>query len=228
MARLLSSSDLVPTQYRETGNNKGIANTMIALNIAQRMKNDPIMVMQNLNIIQGRPSWSSSFIIAAMNACGRFSPLEFIIDGEGDDLGCYVTCVNKQTNKTIKGPRVTVSTAKKEGWYSKNGSKWPVMPEVMCQYRAASFFGRLYAPDILMGMSTDAEVEDAVIVEAIENKDTSTIESINARAAGSGEKPAGRVRKTTPVDEAVVIPTPTDPTPPAEAASETPAAEELI
>src|SRR5690606_28728464 len=47
-----------------------------------------------------------------------------------------------------------------EGWVSKNGSKWKTMPELMIRYRAAAFFGRLYAPEITMGMHTQEEVMD--------------------------------------------------------------------
>ncbi len=46
------------------------------------------MVMQNVHIIQGRPSWSSQFIIAAINGCGRFAPLQFRMAGEGDKRSC--------------------------------------------------------------------------------------------------------------------------------------------
>ena len=46
---------------------------------------------------------------------------------------------------------------KAEKWLQKNGSKWQTMPELMFHYRAASFFGRLYAPDILKGMHTIEE-----------------------------------------------------------------------
>jgi hypothetical protein len=34
------------------------------------------------------------------------------------------------------------------------------MPELMMRYRAAAFFGRLYAPEITMGMHTTEEVID--------------------------------------------------------------------
>lgn len=53
--------------------------------------------------------------------------------------------------------------AVKEGWYQKNGSKWQSMPEQMLRYRAASFFGRIYAPDLLMGLKTQEEEQDAMI-----------------------------------------------------------------
>lgn len=67
VARLLASSDLVPKQYRDN-----IANTLLALEIARQTGSSPFFVMQNLYIIQGRPSWSAQFIAAVLNACGRF------------------------------------------------------------------------------------------------------------------------------------------------------------
>jgi hypothetical protein len=56
--------------------------------------------------------------------------------------------------------------AKAEGWIDKDGSKWKTMPELMLRYRSATFFGRLYAPELLMGMRTTEEADD--IVEATE------------------------------------------------------------
>ena len=50
--------------------------------------------------------------------------------------------------------------AKEEGWLTKSGSKWKTMPDLMIRYRAAAFFGRLYAPDIIMGMQASDEIED--------------------------------------------------------------------
>jgi len=60
----------------------------------------------------------------------------------------------------IKGPTVTLEMAQTEGWATKAGSKWKTMPELMLRYRAAAFFGRLYAPEILMGMQTVEESAD--------------------------------------------------------------------
>jgi len=49
-----------------------------------------------------------------------------------------------------------------EGWFGKAGSKWQTMPEVMLRYRAASFFGKLYAPELLMGIQTAEEIHDTI------------------------------------------------------------------
>lgn len=156
---MLSSSDMVPKEFKESGNGKGIANTMIALNLARRTGSDPLMVMQNLYMVHGRPGWSSAFIIASLNSCGRFEPLQFVMGGEGQTLSCYIQTKDKNGN-VLEGPKVDMAMAKAEGWVEKNGSKWKTMPSLMIRYRAAAFFGRLYAPDILMGMQTYEELQD--------------------------------------------------------------------
>lgn len=155
VCRMLASSDLVPSQFR--GN---IANTMIALELANRTGSSPFMTMQNLYVVHGRPGFSATYIIAAINSCGRFSPLRFDLDGEGDDRGCTAWVVEKATGERLEGSRVTIKMAKAEGWFGKQGSKWQTMPDQMLRYRAAAFFGRLYAPDILMGMQTAEELDD--------------------------------------------------------------------
>jgi len=155
VAKMLASSNLIPKDFQ--GN---IQNTMIALEIANRIGASPLMVMQNLYIVHGKPSWSSSFIIAAINSSKKFSPLRFEISGEGLDKGCIAWALENGTNERLESPRVTMAMAKAEGWSTKSGSKWVTMPDLMLRYRAASFFGRLYAPEILMGMYTVEEVID--------------------------------------------------------------------
>jgi hypothetical protein len=156
MALALVSSNIVPEQYRGKDN---IGNAIVALEMAQRIGASPLAVMQNLNIIHGRPSWSSTFIIAALNSCGRFAPIRFEVTGEGDDRSCIAWTTDK-TGERLEGPPASIAMAKAEGWYAKNGSKWKTMPELMLRYRAAAFFGRLYAPDVLNGMHATEEVED--------------------------------------------------------------------
>src|SRR5215472_2659936 len=69
-AKMLSVAPLVPKEYQ--GN---LANCIIAINIATRINADPLMVMCNLDVIHGRPSWRATFLIATVNGCGRFTPL---------------------------------------------------------------------------------------------------------------------------------------------------------
>jgi len=157
ICKALASSTLIPQQFQGQA---GYANCLVALNIARRMGMDPLMVMQNLHIIHGRPSWSSQFIIGLVNGCGRFSPLRYDITGKGDTLACTALATELSTGEELRGPEVTMAMAKKEGWATKSGSKWQTMPELMIRYRAAAFWGRLYIPDLLVGIQTQEEVLD--------------------------------------------------------------------
>ncbi len=165
VAKMLSVSSMIPEIFRNN-----IPNTMIALEMANRIGATPLMVMQNLYIVHGKPSWSSTFIISAINACGRFGPLRFDVTGEGETLACIAWCNERKTGEKLAGPKITFEMAKAEGWVSKAGSKWKTMPELMIRYRAAAFFGRLYAPDILMGMHTVEEIDDFTLMSTPEQE----------------------------------------------------------
>jgi len=158
IAQSLMASNLVPKEYQNN-----MPNTLIALEMAGRIGASPLMVMQHLNIIHGKPSWSSTFIISAINSCGRFDPLQYELENEGnaETMRCRALAKNKQ-GEILLGPWVSMEMAKREGWISKNGSKWQTMPELMIRYRAAAFWGRLYSPEITMGMQTVEEVVDII------------------------------------------------------------------
>ena len=157
IAKALASSTLIPPQFQ---GQQGFANCLVALEIANRMRMSPFQVMQNLHIIHGRPSWSSQFIIGLINGCGRFSPLRYEMSGTGESLACYCVATELSSGKDLKGPTVSMAMAKKEGWSTKGGSKWQSMPELMIRYRAAAFWGRLYIPELLVGIQTQEEVVD--------------------------------------------------------------------
>lgn len=227
-AKVLAGSTLVPTAYRaftekkEYGkvvgyeqNGSGLPNCIVALNMAERMRADPLMIMQNLHIIEGRPSWSSAFIVAAINTCGRFAPLRYELSRPSEPTEVEYTATEWQNRQKIQvkkkvtvrhqtciawtvekgteipkfsleemrgktllqlcreygvpvleSPEVSIQMAIDEGWLTKNGSKWQTIPELMLRYRCASFFGRLYAPEILMGLHTTEEVQDFIPAEA--------------------------------------------------------------
>jgi hypothetical protein len=80
LCKMFANSELVPDMYKAVGGNtleKATANCMIAIEMAQRIGASPLMIMQNLVIVYGRPSWSSKFLVATVNTCGRFNPLQF-------------------------------------------------------------------------------------------------------------------------------------------------------
>lgn len=180
IAQGLSRSDFVPKEFRGPG---GIANCLVAMEMSQRTGAGIFAVMQNLHVIQGRPSWSASFIAATLNSSSRFrGAIRYIVEGSGDNLSCYAEATDAATGEAIKGPTITMQMAQEEGWLSKNGSKWKTMPEVMIRYRAASFFGRLYASDLLMGMHSDDEIIDGIIDTEVTSTEA-VLEGLNAGVA---------------------------------------------
>ena len=201
-AKMFSSGSMVPATYQAMTakgygdkqtvevNPSALANCVIALDMSQRMNANPLMIMQNLHIIEGRPSWSSQFIIAAINNCGKFSPLRFDLEwlGEMDasfstfewvnkqkvekkhsirikNARCVAWAIEKATGERLESAPVTMEMAVAEGWFGKNGSKWKSMPDLMMRYRSAAFFGRIYAPELLMGLPAADEVHDIVDVK---------------------------------------------------------------
>ena len=154
-AKSLCESNLVPISYQ---GQKGLPNCLVALEMSKRMNLSPLTVMQNLNIIHGRPTWSAQFISSQIMGCGRFENFDYLVKGEGETL--EVQCIAKRIadQKLIKGTAVSMKMARLEGW-TKN-SKYTSMPELMLRNRAATFFGRQYIPDLLLGVQTSEEVVD--------------------------------------------------------------------
>lgn len=195
---LYANSELVPDIYRISEKNpkeKAIANCMVAIEMAQRISSSPLMVMQNLNVIYGRPSWSAKYLISTVNTCGRFNPIKYRFKEKGlvgkvevttfeksfdkqtgrysskpvtttfdgtnlMDIECVAYTSPKGSSDVLEGAPVSLKMAIKEGWYTKNGSKWQTIPTLMLCYRAATFWTNIYAPELSMGMKTTEELYD--------------------------------------------------------------------
>jgi len=154
-AKSLCESDLVPKSYQ---GQKGLSNCLVALEMSKRMNLSPLTVMQNLNIIHGTPSWSAQFISSQILGCGRFKNFDYVVSGEGSSLSVYCEAIRVEGNKKVKGTTVSMKMAREEGWT--RNSKYTSMPELMLRNRAATFFGRQYIPDLLLGVQTSEEVVD--------------------------------------------------------------------
>lgn len=157
MAIALGKSTLVPEAYRDN-----IPNCMIAMELANRIGASVFAVMQNIDIIHGRPAWRATFLIATVNACGKFSRLKPRFEGAPGtkDFGCRMIAKDLSDGEECIGALITLAMADAEGWSKKNGSKWRTMPEQMLMYRAAAFWTRVFAPELSLGMHTAEEIED--------------------------------------------------------------------
>lgn len=153
LAKTFCQSSIIPQVYQGK-----VEDTAIAIDMANRMGVSPIMVMQNLYVVKGKPSWSGQ-------ACKSFLQRKYTsvktiyVGAKGtDERGCYIKAVDDDGD-VLEGTTVTMAMAKAEGWTS--NAKWRNMPEQMLAYRAAAFFARVHCPDVLMGCQVEGEAEDS-------------------------------------------------------------------
>lgn len=189
-AKVFAASTLVPQQYRNN-----LPDCVIAMNMANRIGADVLMVMQNMYLVQGKPGWSAQFLIATFNSCGRFSSMRFEWKGKqgSADWGCRAYATEKATGEMIQGAWVTWDMAQKEGWTKKTGSKWLSLPELMMQYRSAAFLVRAYAPELGMGLQTVEEIIDVTPpagVVSLEQHGSKADAIANALRSRQAEAPA--------------------------------------
>ena len=160
-ARMFSMSPLVPDHLRKGTTEQAIANCWIALTLAEAMGEVPLIVMQNIHVVNGKAGFATQYMIARANSSGIFKGrIDWRID-RSDPANLAITAY-----ATIKdsGQQVEVTCdmkmARAEGW-TKN-SKYQTMPEVMLRYRSAAFLVRFYAPDVMLGYQTVDEIIDVV------------------------------------------------------------------
>lgn len=185
IGKMFASSTLVPQNYQGKP-----MDCTIAVDMANRMGVSPMMVMQNLYVVKGKPSWSGQACMSMIRGSREFKNVRPVYTGEKntDSWGCYIQAEYRETGEVVKGTEVTIGMAKAEGWYSKKDkygnetSKWQTIPEQMLAYRAAAFFARVYIPNSLMGVYVEGEAEDVSRAER-----TDTINPFDAIAAEAEE-----------------------------------------
>ena len=190
--KMLAYSSLMPEDY---AGDEGAA--MMFLDMANRTGLPLITLVQNLHVIRRRLAWGSSFLIGAVNATRRFSPLRFREHGSKGkaDWGFHCEAVALEDGEVLKGEVVDMAMAKAEKWTDKKGSKYRTMPGQMLRYRAAAFWARIYAPEVAFGLLTRDEVR------TIQEPAPSRAERLGRAITGKTEA----VDEAAPIQEAEVV-----------------------
>jgi hypothetical protein len=146
VAKVFQSSALVPDHLK-----KSPADALIAYGIARRLGEDPLVVMQNIYFVSGKPGWSVKYKIARANKAGVFSKqIKWDVKGEGEAL--VVKAYATLSDGEEVSAEVSMKMAKAEGW-TKN-SKYSTMPVHMLKWRSASMLIDLSAPEVMLGLPT--------------------------------------------------------------------------
>lgn len=164
VAKLLSECTLFPPHFQ---GEKNMANCFVAMQLCNRIGEDPFLLMQKLYVVNGRLGMESQLAIALLHKSGFFKTRIKYRPNEkqGDAAGWIAYATDKEGN--LCEEECTIDMAKKKGWWSKDKSNWPAMPDLMCKYRAAMLLGRLHCPEALMGMYTKDELLDLGEAEVI-------------------------------------------------------------
>lgn len=147
VAKLFCESMLIPEHMRGK-----LPDVTIALLMAKRLNEDPLVVMQNIHNIKGKAGWSAQYVISRANQSGIFrGRIRYEYEGAGDTLAVTAKATLAETNEEISFT-CDMQMAKNEGWTS--SPKYKSMPKVMLSYRAATFLVRLNCPEVMLGYST--------------------------------------------------------------------------
>ena len=169
-AQVLAKSSLLPQRYQ--GKAEDI---MILMDMCSRMGISLFALAKGTYPVHGEISVTGQFCIQLINGSGKFTPLDFVFVGEEgtDDFGCYAIAKRKPGGAVCKSTVITIGMAKAEGWI--RNSKWKTMTTQMMMYRAASFFMRVYCPELTLGMYTQEELEDVYGAEEPKQKQKTRI-----------------------------------------------------
>lgn len=201
-ARLFAASPLIPQHLRSGGAEQAMANCYIALKMARTMGEDPLVVLQNIHVVNGKAGFASQYMIARANASGVFKGrINWRVDRSNpQNLSVTAFATLADTGELVEFT-ADMAMATAEQW-TKN-PKYKTMPEVMLRYRSAAFLIRFYAPDVMLGYHTADEVED-VSLAAMPEPTRLTAAMLTEQAAGDGEavdEVTGEIIEETPSNE---------------------------
>ncbi len=167
MAERIADSSLLPEDYRGKPEN-----VLIAMDYASRLPNiSPIMLIQNMDVVKGRPALRGTFLAGLINHSPLFSRLKYEFRGTDNpggkpspDYGCRAYAVERETGEIIYGTWIDWRMVEAEGWSA--NKKWTSMRDQMFEYRAAAFWSRANASDITLGMYETEELRDMDAIDA--------------------------------------------------------------
>jgi hypothetical protein len=146
LARAFADSKMVPEHFK-----KSVGDCYIAINLANRFGMDPWTLMQELYIVSGKPMPSGKLATAILNN-SLAEKLRPTYSGEGDERTITLTGRPEGDAEPLS-VTLRVKDAKTQN------EQWRKNADQMLMYSAARMWGRRFAPDILLGIVFDDEME---------------------------------------------------------------------
>jgi len=160
LAKAFSMSGMVPPHFQ--GKPEAC---LVAMLYAEQLGEHPMLLFQEMSVINGRPNTSSRFAISRANKSGLLQgPISWKSKGTGDALEVTASATLRETGEIIS-TTVSMKEAQADGWT--RNSKYKSIPEQMLRWRAATRLINLYMPEVLfgLGVADEAEVRQARVQE---------------------------------------------------------------
>lgn len=193
-------SDRASDKEKEHAREVAIANATAAVLQGITLGMDPLVSMQQIYIVHGRPGMYAKMMVALVQSHGHDVWTEDLSDSRA------VVCGRRKGKDYTERITITMDQARKAGW-TKNDT-YTKTPQDMLWARAASRVCDRIASDVLKGLASVEEIQDTIQVEATVGNGTRTV-TPRQRAL----PPAA------PAVEPPLEPEPQTPAPPAQAAT---------
>jgi hypothetical protein len=150
---MLASSSMVPKAYQNKPQD-----ILVCVQWGYEMGLAPMQALQNIAVINGKPSVYGDAAMALVQASSVCEDVEEYFEGEGTTNPVAV-CVAKRKGRKPVTAKFSVEDAKRAGLWGKQGP-WQAYPKRMMQMRARGFALRDAFPDVLKGLITAEEAQD--------------------------------------------------------------------
>lgn len=194
IANVFANSNLVPSHLKGK-----LPDCLIALHMAERLGEDPLTTMQNIMVVNGKPGFMTSYMIARANRSGVFKgPITWVTTGTGKELSVQAKAVLSGSGETVSAT-ADMAMAEAEGW-TKN-PKYKSMGEHMLRFRSAAMLIRLYCPEVMLGMQTVEELDapESTMKDVTPSRGPRIPPPPPIPDAGSGALDAGKSEDAPPV-----------------------------
>jgi len=149
-AQVIANSTMVPKAYQGKA-----GDILVAVQMGAELGLKPIQALQNIAVINGRPSVYGDALLALVQAHSSFEDIKETFDEKTNTATCNV----KRKNQSEYTVSFSAEDAKKAGLWGKAGP-WSQYPKRMLQMRARSFALRDKFADALSGLIMTEEAQD--------------------------------------------------------------------
>jgi len=149
-SELIAGSNIVPKDFK---NKPG--DILIAIQMGNELGLKPLQSLQNIAVINGRPTMWGDSVIALVRGSSKCEWIKETFDSQN----MTATCVAKRVGGDPETRTFSMDDATQAGLANKQGP-WKQYPKRMLQLRARAFAVRDVFADVISGLAIREEVQD--------------------------------------------------------------------